>query len=89
MSHSNYTTDEIVQRGQAIYEEQIRPKLSSEEQGKFLVVDIETGEFETDNSELAALKRAKIKNPDAALFLLRVGSTTAYRLGGTMLAEKL
>jgi hypothetical protein len=56
--------------------------------GKFLVLDIETGEYEMDLSELAALKRAKAKNPAAALYILRVGYSTAYRVGGQALVTQ-
>jgi hypothetical protein len=82
MPHSRYTSEEIVQRGQEIYEEQIRAEVEAKHTGKFLVVDIETGLYEIDSSELAAFDRARAKHPDAAFYLLRVGHDTAYRVGG-------
>ena len=85
MPHLRFSSAEIVQRGQALYDERIRGKVEASHQGKFLAVDIETGEYEIDVDELAALKRAKAKHPDAALYLLRIGSSTAYRLGGQRL----
>ena len=85
MPHPRYSSAEIVQRGQALYDERIRVKVEASHQGRFLAVDIETGEYEIDVDELAALKRAKAKHPDAALYLLRIGSSTAYRLGGQRL----
>jgi hypothetical protein len=81
MPHPRYSSDEIVQRGQALYDQQIRSQVETPHKGKFLVLDIETGNYEIDVDELAALKRAKAKNPDVALYILRVGSSTAYRLG--------
>ena len=81
MARTDYTDDEVVRKGEALYEERIRPKVGADEQGKFLVVDIETGEFLLDKDELQALKRAKARNPDAVLYMLRVGYSTAYRLG--------
>jgi hypothetical protein len=81
VSHPRYTREEIVQRGQALYDQQIRAQVEASHKGKFLVLNIETGEYEMDDDELAALKRAKAKNPDAALYILRVGYSTAYRLG--------
>ncbi len=81
MPHPRYSSDEIAQRGQTLYEQQIRTKIDESEKGKFLVLDIETGQYEIDVDELAALKRAKVKNPDAALYILRVGYATAYKLG--------
>jgi hypothetical protein len=45
-------------------------------------LDVDTGEYEIDSNEVAAVKRAKAKNPGAALYILRVGSPAAYRVGG-------
>ena len=81
MPHPRYASDEIVRRGQALYEEKIRPQVELTQKGKFLVLDIETSDYEIDVDELAAVKRAKAKNPNAALYILRVGHSTAYRLG--------
>jgi hypothetical protein len=82
MAHARYTSEEIVQHGQEIYEKQIRTEVEAEHTCKFLVVDIETGMYEIDTSELAAFDRARAKHPDAALYLLRIGYDTAYRIGG-------
>ena len=76
-----YTDEQVVRRGQELYEERIRPELDEDERGKFVVVDIETGDYEVDADELRALKRAKAKNPEAVLYMLRLGYPTAYRLG--------
>lgn len=82
MSHPRYSSEEIVRCGQALYEQQVRAQVEPSHKGKFLVLDIETGDYEVDVSEVAALKRAKGKNPDAPLYILRVGYATAYRVGG-------
>jgi hypothetical protein len=80
MSHPKYTSEEIARRGQALYEAQIQDKLDATCKGQFLVLDIETDEYELDTNELPALQRAKAKRPDAALYILRVGYSTTYRL---------
>lgn len=82
MPHPRYTSSEIVQRGQTLYDQQIRAQVDPSHKGKFLVLDIETGEYEIDADELAAVRRAKVKKPDAPLYILRVGYATAYKLGG-------
>lgn len=84
MSHSRYTSEEIARRGQALYEERVRAEVDARERGKFLVLDIETGEYEVDVDELAALQRVKSKNPDAVLYILRVGYPAAYRIGRSL-----
>lgn len=85
VSHPRYSSDEIVRRGQALYEERIHAAVEPGHEGKFLVVDIETGEYEIDADDLAALQRARSKNPDAALYIVRVGHRAAYRIGGSSL----
>jgi hypothetical protein len=81
MAHPRYSSDEIVERGQALYDQRIREQVEPRYTGKFLVLDIETGEFEIDADSVAALERATAKHPDPALYLLRVGFPTAVSLG--------
>lgn len=69
---------EIVRRGQAIYESQIRPQVERDHFGEYLVVDVDTGDYEIDADHLAASNRAAAKHPDAPLFAMRIG----YRAGG-------
>ena len=82
MPYTNYTSEEVETRGEAIYEQQIRAKVEARNKGKFLVVDIETGEYEIDPDDLVATKRLLAKRPNAILYGLRIGFPTAYRIGG-------
>lgn len=82
MPYANYTPEEVEARGEALYEQQIRASVEAKNRGKFLVIDIETGEYEIDQDDLKATKRALAKRPDAVLYGLRIGYPTAYRLGG-------
>ena len=87
MPYANYPPKEVSSRGEAIYEQQIRDKVETEHQGKFLVIDIETGEYEMDADDLMATKRLLAKRPDAILYGLRIGFPTAYRIGGHALVK--
>ena len=40
-----YSKEEFARRGDAIYTKRILPKLASKDAGKFLAIDIETGDF--------------------------------------------
>jgi hypothetical protein len=81
MPHARYSSAEIVQRGQVLYDQQIRAQVEPGHQGQFLVLDIETGDYEIDADDVRAVQRAKTKHPDAALYIVRIGSPTAYRIG--------
>lgn len=81
MLHPRYSTQEIAERGRALYENRIREKVEPEHNGQILVLDVETGEYEIDRDHLAAGKRALAKHPGAALYSIRVGHPALSRIG--------
>ena len=52
MSYSKYSRNEVVERGEAIYQQEIRRQIDDRNKGKFVVVDIETGDYELDADDL-------------------------------------
>ena len=82
MGHPHYSTKEIATRGREIYETQLRDKVEPGNIGKFLVIDIETGEYEIDENHLSASLRAYHKKPEGARFGMRIGYRTSGTLGG-------
>jgi hypothetical protein len=57
MGHPHYSKEEIVRRGEELYEQQIRGQIDEERnKGKALVIDIETGDYEIDEDGLAAAR---------------------------------
>ena len=73
---------EIGQRGQALYDRKIRAQVEQDYWGKFLILDVNTGDYEIDAEDLDASERLLVRRPDAVLFGVRIGSHAAYRLGG-------
>lgn len=82
MQYAKYTPDAVESRGEEIYERQIRANVETGNKGKFVVIDIETGDYEIDDDDLHATKRALTKRPEAVLYGVRIGYPTAYTLGG-------
>ena len=56
-----YSKEEFAHRGDDIYENAIRPHLKPEDDGKFVAVDIDTGEYEIDPDELAVCERLRAR----------------------------
>lgn len=82
MPYPKYSPQEVEARGEQIYEQQIRQAAEPGNKGKFVVIDIETGEYEVDDDDLQATKRVLAKRADAVLYGLRIGYPAAYTLGG-------
>ena len=80
MPYTNYTSQEVESRGEAIYVQQIRDKVDPKHKGEFLVIDIETGEYEINADDLVATKQLLAKHPNAVIYGLRIGYPTAYRI---------
>lgn len=76
-----YSKEEFVQRGDELYESVVRSQVEPEHHGEYVVIDIETGEFEVDADELVASDRLLARRPGAQLWLRQVGSRYARRFG--------
>lgn len=84
MTVSQKTIQNIAVRGQALYERAIRQDVEPQHTGKFLVLDVDTGDYEIDTNEVAAFDRAIARNPSGSRYLVRIGHAAAHRLGGHM-----
>ena len=85
-SHKLAGDDNIVERGTRIYDDRLRHLLEPQHIGKYVVIDVETGEYELDEDHLVASDRAEAKRSGAPLYATRVGSRTLGRVGGRWLA---
>jgi hypothetical protein len=77
-----YDKEEFAKRGYAIFEREIHPRLKNERADDFVAIDIETGAYEINASEMAACERLRVRVPDAQIWLRRVGSRFAHNFGG-------
>jgi hypothetical protein len=84
MGHPHYTKEEIARRGKEWYEKSIRAKMTPENKGKVLVINVDTGDYELDQDHLAASRRAHAKDPAAPYFAMRVGYRAYGTMGGSM-----
>ena len=88
MSHTRYTAEQIARIAKEIYNLKIRDKVMPEHKGKFLVLDIDSGDYEMDNDDLSAEEILRARRPGGTLFGMRVGFATPYSLAGRVLEEK-
>jgi hypothetical protein len=80
------TEDERMARDEetalAIYEKSIRQVVTTADANKFVAVAVESGDFEIDADELPAVDRLRARHePEARVWLMRVGPEPAHRIG--------
>jgi hypothetical protein len=76
-----HTREEIQKLGDAIYQQRIEALMKPADQGKFVLIDIESGDYEIDADELAAEHRLQARHPEGQVWMLRVGSRYARHIG--------
>jgi hypothetical protein len=83
-----YSKDEFARRGDAVYEKDILPRLSSRDVGKFVAIDIETGEYAIAADEMKAGDRLRARLPEAQIWVVRVGHASARNFGGQQVRQE-
>lgn len=77
--------EEVARRAKKLYESSIRQQVEVEENiGKMVIIDIETGDYEVDETGLKASRNLSKKHPNARLFGIRIGYNVAVSFGGVM-----
>jgi hypothetical protein len=71
---------DVARRGQEAFERYVRLKLRPEDDGKYVAVEIGTGDYEVDADDYTAVTRLRSRRPDGEIWLERAGRPTAYQL---------
>lgn len=72
--------DSRFRAAQELYDRAVRPQLTPADDGKYVALDIATGEYEIDASDYAASERLFLRHPDRRGWLFRVGRPTTYKM---------
>jgi hypothetical protein len=81
--HPRLSKEEISSRGRAIYEQKLRSEIEAGNLDKFLIIDVETGDYEVDTDDFAASDRAHQKHPDGAFYGMRIGRRSSGTIGAS------
>ncbi len=85
MTQPIYSKEETGERGDKIYEQQLRATVETEANiGKIIAIDIETGDYEIDADLLQAGRRLKARHPDSPAWAKRIGYDAVYAVGGSL-----
>ncbi len=79
-----YPHDEFARLGKKRYAE-IRDQFTDADKGKFLAIDIETGDFEVGQDEIEICVLLRERNPGAQIWGERIGYKTMRTMGGRSL----
>lgn len=87
MPHPRFESKEIAEKGEALYQAKIRPLVVRENKGRYLAIDIETGDFALADEHLDAADKLLENRPDAPIYMKLVGYRTTAAIGTSLIAE--
>ncbi len=82
MSTDPNEINEIAARGRKLYDVHIKETVDPIHYGMFVVIGVDTGDYEVDKRHILAIKRLRKRHPGALTYGVRVGFPTAYRMVG-------
>jgi hypothetical protein len=83
-----YSKAEFAKRGEMMYKGRVLPAIDARrDDGKLILIDIETGDYEIDADEMAAAERLRARRPKAQVWMRRIGSKPTRRFGGRVGAK--
>jgi len=84
-----YGKEEFAQRGNELYEAQVRPQVEGGNHGKVVAINIETGSFEVADTPIAAVDRLYEREPNAQPWAIRIGHRAVFRFGSRSLRKPI
>jgi hypothetical protein len=87
MPHTQHTKEEIAQLGEERYRREIHDTVMPNHKGKFLILDVLSGDYEIDQDDSTAEEILRARRPEGEFYGLRIGYTSAYTLSGRMVEE--
>jgi hypothetical protein len=74
--------EELARLGAEVIDSRVRPTLRPEDDGKFVAVDVESGDFEIDKDDYTAVTRLRTRRPSADVWLGCIGQAATYKMRG-------
>ena len=71
---------DLARRAAEVFDRQVRPALRPEDDGKYVAIDVNTGDYEIDESDYAAVMRLRARLPSSEVWLERAGYPTAHQM---------
>ena len=79
---TDYDSEAVVRRGEEVYARRVAGTTRPGQEHQYVAIDVESEDFEIDPLGSAAVKRLECRQPNAVIFLCRVGMEPAYEFGG-------
>jgi len=81
VSLKGLTKEQLCSLGSKLYQDRIKDLVEPQEKGKYIAIDLDSGDYELANDLLTASRMLKKRRPHSVRFGARVGYPAAFRVG--------
>ena len=74
------TPEELARLGAEAFDQHVRPKVRPEDDGKFVAIDVVSGDHEIEEDDCTAVTRLRARRPAADVWLACAGQPATYRM---------
>ena len=74
------TLEEVGRLGDEAILRYVTPNVRPQDDGKFVAIDVDSGEYELDADDLGAMNRLLARRPTAEVWLGCIGQPSAYKI---------
>lgn len=75
-------TRAVIDRAKRVYADRLRADLESQQMGRFVAIEPESGDYFLGDTFDEAVVAARIKYPSRLSYTLRIGQRAAFAMGG-------
>ena len=72
---------ELGRLGTEVFDRKVRPALRPEDDGKFVAIDVDSGDYEINEDDYTAVTRLEARRPTADVWLVCAGQPATCRMG--------
>jgi hypothetical protein len=81
MTNESLTPEQVAVKGERIYQEKLKTVLEPSEIGKFVAIEVESGDYFVGESIIDAIQQARAKYPDKLVHTIKVGYEGVFKMG--------
>ena len=82
MPETEQSKEDVIRRGKEIYAHALQARLEPGQNGRFVAIDVASGDSEVADEVLQAVDRLRARHPSVLPYVHRIGYPAAYKLGG-------
>lgn len=82
-------SERLADRGLELYETRIKPQLEPAENGRYVAIHVESGEYDVASTSPEALRALRKRLPTGYVVTLRIGNEPEYALAARLLAGEM